>query len=79
MSVGWIVVSVFTLIVALGMAEIVSPIPTAGVPYYWAALLAPPKHSAYASWLTGWYVSLPHSLQERTDRTTGSTSWAKSQ
>jgi amino acid transporter len=54
MSVGWIVVSVFTMFVALGMAEIVSAIPTAGGPYYWAAMLAPPKHSAFAAWVTGW-------------------------
>ena len=54
MSVGWIVVSVFTMFVALGMAEIVSAIPTAGGPYYWSALLAPQKHSAFASWITGW-------------------------
>jgi amino acid transporter len=58
MSVGWIVVSVFTMMVALGMAEIVSAIPTAGGPYYWAAILAPPKHSAYAAWITGWYIKL---------------------
>ncbi|KAK0103846.1 hypothetical protein ONS96_004955 [Cadophora gregata f. sp. sojae] len=55
MSVGWIVVSVFTMFVALGMAEIVSAIPTAGGPYYWAAILAPEKHSAFASWITGWF------------------------
>jgi amino acid transporter len=55
MSVGWIVVSFFTFFVALGMAEIVSAIPTAGGPYYWAAMLAPPKHSAFASWITGWF------------------------
>jgi amino acid transporter len=54
MSVGWIVVSVFTMFVALGMAEIVSAIPTAGGPYYWSALLAPAEHSAFASWITGW-------------------------
>jgi len=30
MTVGWIIVSFFTLIVALGMAEIVSAIPTSG-------------------------------------------------
>jgi hypothetical protein len=53
-SVGWIVVSVFTFIVALGMAEIVSAIPTSGGPYFWAALLASPEHSAFASWITGW-------------------------
>lgn len=55
MSVGWIVVSFFTMFVAISMAEIVSAIPTAGGPYYWAALLAPSKHSAYASWITGWF------------------------
>ncbi|RDL38936.1 Uncharacterized protein BP5553_03276 [Venustampulla echinocandica] len=55
MSVGWIIVSMFTMFVALGMAEIVSAIPTAGGPYYWAAMLAPAKHSAFASWITGWF------------------------
>ncbi|RFU33719.1 hypothetical protein B7463_g2604, partial [Scytalidium lignicola] len=55
MSVGWIIVSFFTLIVALGMAEIVSAIPTAGGPYYWAAMLAPPKNSAFWAWVTGWF------------------------
>ncbi|KFZ03370.1 hypothetical protein V502_11007 [Pseudogymnoascus sp. VKM F-4520 (FW-2644)] len=55
MSVGWIVVSFFTFSVALGMAEIVSAIPTSGGPYFWAAMLAPPKHSALSSWLTGWF------------------------
>jgi len=55
MSVGWIIVSFFTMFVALGMAEIVSAIPTAGGPYYWSALLAPANHSAFASWITGWF------------------------
>ncbi|KAF4625925.1 hypothetical protein G7Y89_g12237 [Cudoniella acicularis] len=55
MSVGWIVVSVFTMAVAMSMAEIVSAIPTAGGPYYWSAMLAPSKHSAFASWITGWF------------------------
>ena len=55
MTVGWIVVSVFTFIVALGMAEIVSAIPTSGGPYFWAAMLAPPKRAAFASWITGWF------------------------
>ena len=59
MSVGWIVVSFFTMFIALSMAEIVSAIPTAGGPYYWAAMLAPQKHSAFASWITGWCVFLP--------------------
>ncbi|MCJ1480515.1 hypothetical protein MMC06_000670 [Schaereria dolodes] len=55
MSVGWIVVSVFTFIVGLGMAEIVSAIPTSGGPYFWAAMLAPPNHAPFASWITGWF------------------------
>lgn len=56
MSVGWICVSFFTMFVALGMAEIVSAIPTSGGPYFWAAILAPGKTtSAFASWITGWF------------------------
>lgn len=55
MSIGWIVVSFFTLLVAIAMAEIVSAIPTSGGPYFWAAMLAPPRWSPFAAWLTGWY------------------------
>ena len=55
MSIGWIVVCFFTMFVALGMAEIVSAIPSAGGPYFWAAILAPKKHAPFASWCTGWF------------------------
>lgn len=55
MSIGWLVVSCFTFMVALGMAEIVSAIPTAGGPYFWSFMLAPQKHAAFASWMTGWF------------------------
>jgi amino acid transporter len=55
MSVGWIIVSFFTMFVGLGMAEIVSAIPSAGGPYFWAAILAPKKHAPLASWVTGWF------------------------
>jgi len=55
MSVGWIVVSFFTLAVAVAMAEIVSAIPTSGGPYFWAALMAPPRLSPFAAWITGWF------------------------
>lgn len=55
MSVGWILVSFFTILVAIAMAEIVSAIPTSGGPYFWAALLAPPRWSPFAAWLTGWF------------------------
>ncbi|KAF3760458.1 amino acid transporter [Cryphonectria parasitica EP155] len=55
MSVGWILVSFFTMLVAIAMAEIVSAIPTSGGPYFWAAMLAPPRWSPFAAWLTGWF------------------------
>jgi len=55
MSIGWIIVAFFTMFVGLGMAEIVSAIPSAGGPYFWAAILAPKKHAAFASWVTGWF------------------------
>ncbi|KAI1151001.1 amino acid/polyamine transporter I [Nemania diffusa] len=55
MSIGWIVVSFFTLTVATAMGEIVSAIPTSGGPYFWAALMAPPRWSAFAAWVTGWF------------------------
>jgi amino acid transporter len=78
MSVGWIVVSFFTMFVALSMAEIVSSIPTAGGPYYWAAMLAPAKHSAFAAWITGWYVILSSPELPSLTHSTGSISSAKS-
>lgn len=55
MSVGWIVVSFFTMFVALGMAEVTSAIPSAGGPYVWSAMLASKRHAAFASWVTGWF------------------------
>ncbi|KAL8822418.1 MAG: hypothetical protein Q9191_006845 [Dirinaria sp. TL-2023a] len=63
MSVGWIVVSFFTLFVGLGMAEIVSAVPTSGGPYFWAAILAPEGKEAFFSWLTGWQVH--HAREDR--------------
>jgi amino acid transporter len=55
-SCGWLVVSVFTLFVGLGMAEITSAHPTSGGPYFWAAMLAPDaKSAAFYSWITGWF------------------------
>lgn len=52
---GWVIVSFFTIIVALSMAEICSAVPTSGGPYHWAALLSRPSHSAFAAYLTGFY------------------------
>jgi amino acid transporter len=36
------------------MAEITSAIPTSGGPYFWAAMLSPPKYAPFLSWITGW-------------------------
>jgi len=55
MVTGWICVSFFTMFVGLSMAEITSAIPTSGGPYFWAAMLAPPKLAPFFSWLTGWF------------------------
>lgn len=55
MADGWLIVSFFTMFVGLGMAEIVSAIPSAGGPYFWAAILAKQKHAPFASWVTGWF------------------------
>lgn len=55
MAIGWLVVSFFTLFVALSMAEIVSACPSAAGPYFWAAALSPPRVAPFAAWVTGWF------------------------
>ena len=91
-SVGWIVVSFFSalrhlrgilvanitlaMFIGLGMAEIVSAIPTSGGPYFWAYMLAPKNNAAFFSWITGWYVLLVRRVLQvgvwiMTPRTTG--------
>jgi amino acid transporter len=48
---GWLVVGVFTIFVALSMAEIASTYPTAGGLYYWSSKLGGPAWG----WFTGWF------------------------
>ena len=48
---GWPVVSLFVIIVGLGMAEIASKYPTAGGLYYWASKMGGPVWG----WFTGWF------------------------
>ncbi|RDW58392.1 amino acid transporter-1 [Coleophoma crateriformis] len=55
MAFSWLIVSFFSFLVALSMAEIVSALPTSGGPYFWAATLAPPKYAPLASWITAWF------------------------
>jgi amino acid transporter len=50
-TIGWPIVTVFVLIVALGMAELASAYPTAGGLYYWSSKLGKPVHG----WFTGWF------------------------
>src|SRR5690348_16857638 len=50
-SIGWPLVTVFVVIVALGMAELASAFPTAGGLYYWASKLGGPGWG----WFTGWF------------------------
>ncbi|KAF9043773.1 APC amino acid permease [Hymenopellis radicata] len=52
---GWAVVSVFTMLVGMAMAEVCSAHPTSGGPYFWAAMLSRPERAALASWITGWF------------------------
>jgi amino acid transporter len=53
-TIGWLIVGLFTLMVGMSMAEITSAYPTAGGLYYWSAKLAK-KNSAAWSWTTGWF------------------------
>ncbi|MDX6668513.1 MAG: hypothetical protein QOK04_1893 [Solirubrobacteraceae bacterium] len=50
-SIGWPVICVFVLLVAVSMSELTSAFPTAGGPYWWAAKLG----GAGWSWFTGWF------------------------
>jgi amino acid transporter len=50
-SLGWPLVTIFVIIVALGMAELASAYPTAGGLYYWASKLGGPGWG----WFTGWF------------------------
>ena len=50
-AIGWPIVSLFVLIVALSMAELASAFPTAGGLYWWASKLGGPVWG----WFTGWF------------------------
>ena len=57
MTIGWLVVGFFVILVALGMGEVASSYPTAGGLYYWSAKLAPEsgRDAAKWSWFVGWF------------------------
>ena len=49
-GIGWIVGCVLSGLFALGMAQIASPIPTAGGLYHWASILG----GRFTGWVTAW-------------------------
>lgn len=53
-AIGWPLVGVFVLCVALAMGEICSVYPTAGGLYFWAGRLAR-KNKAVWAWYVGWF------------------------
>lgn len=53
-SIGWPLVGVFVVCVALAMAEICSVYPTAGGLYFWAGRLARTNKREWA-WVVGWF------------------------
>ncbi len=53
-TMGWIIVGFFALLVGMAMGEICSSYPTAGGLYYWSAKLAR-KNAAAWSWFTGYF------------------------
>jgi amino acid transporter len=50
-SIGWPVIALIILAVAVSMSELTSAFPTAGGPYWWAHRLGGPGWS----WFTGWF------------------------
>src|SRR3954471_6218471 len=50
-SIGWPLISIFILIIALSMSELVSAFPTAGGIYWWSSRLGGPAWG----WFTGWF------------------------
>ena len=53
-TLGWIIVGFFALLVGMAMGEICSSYPTAGGLYFWSAKLAR-KNGPRWSWFTGWF------------------------
>src|ERR1051326_1631418 len=48
---GWLIVGFFVVLVALGMGDVASAMPTAGAIYYWSSKLGSPAWG----WFTGWF------------------------
>ena len=77
-TLGWIIVGFFALLVGMSMGEICSAYPTAGGLYYWSAKLAR-KNPAKWSWFTGYFnllgqigVIAPSTTRSRSSSVTSS-------
>ncbi|THU94216.1 amino acid transporter [Dendrothele bispora CBS 962.96] len=54
---GWVFVSVFTMTIALSLAEISAKYPTSAGAYYWCFRLAKRTETGLlASWICGWFI-----------------------
>ena len=51
MTIGWPLVSVMTLFVAVSLAELASAYPTAGALYHWSTILGGPRVGWWTAWL----------------------------
>ncbi|KAF9074339.1 amino acid transporter [Rhodocollybia butyracea] len=51
---GWVLVSVFTMPLALSLGEICAKYPTSAGAYYWCYRLASSRNRILASWINGW-------------------------
>jgi hypothetical protein len=54
----WLAGSVFSLTIALSLAELMSAYPTAGGLYFAASSLVPARHQALTGWVCGWLNNL---------------------
>ncbi|KAI1846125.1 hypothetical protein JX265_010502 [Neoarthrinium moseri] len=55
---GFILVAFLQCFLGASLAEFVSSYPTEGGMYHWIAAIAPPRMSAFLSFLTGWFTCL---------------------
>ncbi|EJD40362.1 putative choline transporter Hnm1 [Auricularia subglabra TFB-10046 SS5] len=53
---GFILVWVLQCFLGASLAEFVSAYPTEGGMYHWVAAIAPPRHSGFLSFITGWWT-----------------------
>ncbi|KAL6359181.1 hypothetical protein LRP88_06601 [Fusarium phalaenopsidis] len=51
---GWVFVTIVSICIAASLAEICAVYPTAGGPYFWAAMVSTKEYAPVASWITGW-------------------------